>query len=116
MEVRALEVIRAALLTDGCLDALGSDGLAVLDGALARDPLYSGLVSSLRRSRHPGGQTLLNAEARGAATGAALLADHVRRAAPVPVSLEKPPALHLPGLRAYRSRWLDHRNTADQLR
>ncbi|UEM25019.1 hypothetical protein JL100_033570 (plasmid) [Skermanella mucosa] len=115
-ERRALEVIRAALLTDGCLDALRSDGLAVLDGALASDPLYSGLVSSLRRSRHPGGQTLLNSEARGAAAGAALLADHVRRTAPVQVCFEKPPSLDLPGLRAYRSRWLDLRDTADQLR
>ncbi|UEM06971.1 hypothetical protein JL101_031320 (plasmid) [Skermanella rosea] len=113
-EKRALEVIRAALLTDGCLDALGSDGLAVLDGTLAHDPLYSGLVSCLRRSRHPDGQTLLNTDARGSAAGAALLADHVRRAAPVPISLEKPPSLHVPGLRAYRSRWLDHRSTADQ--
>ena len=110
----ALEVIRAALLTDGCLDALGSDGLAVLDGALAHDPLYSGLVSCLRRSRHPHGQTLLNTDARGTAAGAALLADHVSRTAPVPVSLEKPPALEVPGLHAYRSRWLDHRSTADQ--
>jgi hypothetical protein len=73
----------------------------VLDGSFARDPLYAGLVQALR----PGTRVLFNTDAYGAASGAALLADHERRTAPAPVALDPAAAVHIPGLAAYRERW-----------
>lgn len=98
---RALALLYVALLTDVCLDRLGAEGTIVLDGSFTRDPLYAGLVQALR----PGTRVLFNTDAYGAASGAALLADHERRTAPAPVALDPPATVDLPGLAAYRDRW-----------
>ena len=74
----------------------------ILDGSFVRDPLYAALVAAFRPN-HP---TLFNLNSQGTAAGSALLATHETRTAPVPIPLEKPPALNLPHLTAYRARWL----------
>jgi sugar (pentulose or hexulose) kinase len=102
-ERRALAVLYTALLTSVCLDALRSEKLVILDGSFVRDPLYAALVASFR----PDSPTLFNLNSQGTAAGSALLATHETRTAPVPIALEKPPALNLPNLSAYRARWLD---------
>jgi sugar (pentulose or hexulose) kinase len=102
-ERRALAVLYTALLTSVCLDALRSEKLVILDGSFVRDPLYAALVAACRPDR----PTLFNLNSQGTAAGSALLANHETRTAPVPIPLEKPPPLNLPGLTAYRTRWLD---------
>jgi sugar (pentulose or hexulose) kinase len=100
---RPLAVLYTALLTSVCLDALRSEKLVILDGSFVRDPLYAALVAACRQDR----PTLFNLNSQGTAAGSALLANHETRTEPVPIPLEKPPALNLPGLITYRARWLD---------
>jgi sugar (pentulose or hexulose) kinase len=92
-----------ALLTDHCLDLMGSAGTTVLDGSFVRDPLYPALVAALR----PGARTLLSTDASGTAAGAALLAGHETRTGPAAVRLETPATLQIAGLDLYRKRWRD---------
>lgn len=99
----ALGVLYTALLTVACLDALGHDGPVVLDGSYVEDPLYPALVAALR----PGRPTHCNAQTRGAAAGAALLAGHATRAAPAPLALRPAEPLDCPGLPGYAARWRD---------
>lgn len=73
----------------------------MLDGPFVRDPLFGAVVVAL----HPGRRVLVNLDAHGVATGAALLASHETRTGPAPIALASPPALHLDGLSAYRDRW-----------
>jgi sugar (pentulose or hexulose) kinase len=98
---RALALLYVALLTDACLERLGARGTVVLDGSFTRDPLYAGLVQALR----PGVRVLVNTDAYGAASGAALLADHERRTGPAPVALTPASRADVPGLATYRDRW-----------
>ena len=98
---RALALLYVALLTDVCLDRLGADGTTVLDGSFARDPLYPALVGALR----PGRAILFNTDAYGAASGAALLADHERRRGVAPIAVATPRTADIPGLAAYRDTW-----------
>lgn len=98
---RALALLYVALLTDVCLDRLGAKGACVLDGSFVKDPLYQSLVQALR----PGSRVLFNSDAYGAASGAALLADHERRNAPAPVTVTPPQPVVIPGLAAYRDLW-----------
>ncbi|MGI3900282.1 MAG: FGGY-family carbohydrate kinase [Janthinobacterium lividum] len=95
-----LAVLMAALQTDRCLDGLPAETI-VLDGPFVREPLFGALIGAL----HPGRQILVNFESYGVAAGAALLASHETRTAPVPLALTPPPALHLDTLPAYRDRW-----------
>ena len=100
-ERRALALLYVALLTDTCLDLMGAEGTAVLDGSFLRDPSYAALVAALR----PGRRTLVSADAYGTAVGAALLADHAGRSRPAEISLASPAALSIPALDDYRRRW-----------
>jgi sugar (pentulose or hexulose) kinase len=94
-------VLYTALLTDACLDALGDTATVVLDGSFVADPLYAALVSALR----PGQDVRVSSEAAGTAAGAALLAGHLFRPAPIDPALDAPPPLDIPGLAAYRACW-----------
>ena len=47
-ERRALALLYVALLTDTCLDLMGSAATTVLDGSFVKDPLYASLVAALR--------------------------------------------------------------------
>ena len=98
---RALALLYVALLTGVCLERLGAKGTIVLDGSFTKDPLYAGLV----RAVHPEGAILYNTDAYGAASGAALLADHEQRSAPAPVKVTPAPPVAIPGLAAYRDLW-----------
>jgi sugar (pentulose or hexulose) kinase len=98
---RALALLYVALLTDVCLDRLGAKGTNVLDGSFVKDPLYQSLVQALR----PGSRVLFNTDAYGAASGAALLADHEQRTGPAPVTVTLPAPVVIPGLAAYRDLW-----------
>ncbi len=98
---RALALLYVALLTDVCLERLGARGTIVLDGTFTRDPLYAGLVQALR----PEARVLVNTDAYGAASGAALLADHEHRTAPAPVTATDAARVDIAGLAAYRARW-----------
>ncbi len=100
-ERRALAVLYTALLTDACLEALGGSGDIVLDGSFTTDPLYGALVAAVR----PGARVRVSRESAGPAAGAALLATHETRTAPVDAVLAVPPPLDIPGLAAYRGRW-----------
>ncbi|MBH0238097.1 FGGY family carbohydrate kinase [Methylobrevis albus] len=101
-ERRALATLYTALLADVCLSALQAEGQVVLDGSFVRDPLFASLVAALR----PGKPMLYSLDADGVAAGAALLATHTARTAPVEIPLETPAPLDLPALAAYRARWL----------
>ncbi|MDI6029059.1 FGGY family carbohydrate kinase [Corticibacterium sp. UT-5YL-CI-8] len=100
-ETYCLAVLYIALLTDSCLTALRSEGLVVLDGPFVNNRLYTGLVAALR----PGDDIVFNLDSYGTASGAALLADHETRTAPVPLSLEPVPVIDVPGLSDYRDAW-----------
>ena len=100
---RTLAVLQMALLTDECLAIVESDAAVVLDGSFVADPLYAALVAALR----PGQDVRVNASTTGVASGAALLAGHASRTAPVALSLDTPQVLDLPALPAYRRRWAD---------
>lgn len=102
-ERRALALIYIAQLSVECLHALKVDGTAVLDGTYLRDPLFAGLVAAFRG----GGETLLNLDAYGVATGAALLASHGTTRAMDSLHLRTVEAVGAPGnlMTSYHQRW-----------
>jgi sugar (pentulose or hexulose) kinase len=102
-ERRALALLYVALLTDACLDLMGSGQNIVLDGSFVTDPLYASLVAALR----PGSAIFVSNDAYGTAVGAALLANHEKRDGPVQARLDSPEPLHLPRIDLYRQRWRD---------
>ena len=97
----SLAVLYAALLTAEILDALPPARTVVLDGNYVRDPLYGALVQHL----HPETEVRINTDSFGISAGAALLAGHQSRTAPVALSLARPDTAGLPDLTAYRARW-----------
>ncbi len=103
MERKALALLYCALLTVGCLEALGDDRLVVLDGSFSRDPLYAQLVAALLPDR----QVRFNLDAYGVAAGAALLAGHETRRHPAPLTLGEPADLTglKPDLCRYAADW-----------
>ncbi|MDX7952896.1 FGGY family carbohydrate kinase [Lichenihabitans sp. Uapishka_5] len=97
-----LAVLYTALLTDCCLDTVGTTTV-VLDGSFVRDPLYGALIAALRPDR----RVLVNHDQFGTVAGAALLATHEQRGGPVPLALETPTRFDHPGLMAYAKTWRD---------
>jgi sugar (pentulose or hexulose) kinase len=96
-----LAVLYSALLTAECVDDLPRAGTVVLDGTFVRDPLYGAAVAALL----PGRRVLVNRNAYGTASGAALLASHESRAASAPLATETPDASALPDMSGYRAHW-----------
>jgi hypothetical protein len=96
-----LAVLYAALLTAECVDGLPRATTVMLDGNFVKDPVYGAAVAALL----PGRRTLVNRNAYGTASGAALLASHATRAAPAPLATETPDVTLLPDLTAYRASW-----------
>ncbi len=97
----ALAVLSSALLTSACIDRLDPSRGVVLDGSSLRDPLYAPLVAALR----PAIATLSNREIDGVAAGAALLAGHAGRTAPVPLAIDAVTPFAHPGLADYAAAW-----------
>ena len=102
-EVRtALATLYAALMAAACLELLQARGTVILDGGLTHAPLLPCLLAGLR----PDLRILVEPQGGGTALGAALLADHAASTEPVPLALVQARPLTLPGLAAYRQRWL----------
>ncbi len=97
----ALASLYLALMTGVCLDLLRSRGQVIIDGALAGDRLFAGVLAALL----PGQRVAVSSEPRGVATGAALLWGWSARSAPAPLDLFPVPAPKLAGLAGYERRW-----------
>jgi hypothetical protein len=97
----SLAVLYTATLTAEILDTLPKTRTVILDGTFVKDPLYGALVQFL----HPSAEVRVNADSFGISAGAALLAGHEGRTAPVRLSLARPETAGLPDLTAYRARW-----------
>ena len=97
----ALASLYLALTTSACLDLLRSRTEVVIDGALAEDRLFTGVLAALR----PGQPVAVSNERHGAGLGAALLWGWSERTAPVPLDLSPVAAARIAGLSAYERRW-----------
>lgn len=98
VERAALATLYVALVADVTLDALGSTGTIVVDGPLAANTLFPGLLQAIR----PGCEILLAGGRAGAAFAARWLASDGGIAQP-PI-LRAAPVTH-PKLAAYRANW-----------
>ncbi|RIX98483.1 carbohydrate kinase [Aureimonas flava] len=98
-----LGLLYAAMLANRCLRALPPSRTVVLDGGLVRDPLFGAILAAL----NPTARVLVNRDAHGTATGAALIAGHEARRGPAPLAVEAPDVSGLPDLPSYWSRWCD---------
>jgi L-fuculokinase len=97
----ALARLYLALITSACLDLLRSRGEVIIDGPLADDRLFTGLLAALC----PGQPIAASNERHGAALGAALLWGWSERTAPAPLDLRPVAAPRIAGLAAYERRW-----------
>jgi sugar (pentulose or hexulose) kinase len=97
----ALASLYVALMTALDLDLLAADGLVIVDGGLAPDPLFAGLLAALR----PGLRVATSAAPEGTALGAAALWGWAERSRPLPLALTAVQPLALPGLAAYAEAW-----------
>ena len=95
----ALASLYVALLSDVALDLLGAAGDIVIDGPLAENALYPGLLAALR----PNSQVRRGEAGAGTAGGALCLA--LGKAAPAPLLRDVENSLKAPGLAEYARRW-----------
>ncbi|MBV9076323.1 MAG: carbohydrate kinase, partial [Methylobacteriaceae bacterium] len=101
-EAGALAALYAALTADACLDALGSRGPIVIDGGLAANGSFAGLLAALR----PGEPVAASRSGDGTAIGAGLLWRRFERTQPVPIpDLVAAEPLALPSLPDAATRW-----------
>jgi sugar (pentulose or hexulose) kinase len=97
----ALVRLYLALMISACLDLLRSRGQVIIDGPLADDRLFTGLLAALRA----GQPVAASNERHGAALGAALLWRWSERMTPAPLDLRPVVGLRIAGLAAYERRW-----------
>jgi sugar (pentulose or hexulose) kinase len=97
----ALASLYTALMANAGLDLLRSHGRVIIDGALAENRLFAGLLAALRR----GQPVALATERHGPALGAALLCGWAERSEPVPLELTPVVAPRVAGLVPYERRW-----------
>lgn len=97
----ALATLYLALMTSACLDLMRSRELVIIDGQLAGNRLFAGLVAALR----PGQPVAVSTEPHGAAHGAALLWGWSERSVAAPLHLTPVAALKIAGLMDYERRW-----------
>jgi sugar (pentulose or hexulose) kinase len=97
----ALARLYLALMTSACMDLLRSRGQVIIDGPLADDPLFTGLLAALC----PGQPVAVSGERHGAALGAALLWGWSERTAAAPLDLRPVAPPRIDGLAAYARRW-----------
>ena len=98
---RALGSLYAALVTDLCLDRLGSDGPVVVEGRFAGDPAYVGTLAALRAE-----PVVASRDATGSLVGAACLAAWPEAGVPVTCgAVERPDAAAVRALEAHRDTW-----------
>ncbi|MGA0543083.1 FGGY family carbohydrate kinase [Neotabrizicola sp. VNH66] len=111
-ELRAsLALLYYALMVDRMLEALRSTATVIIDGPAAQSPLVPGLIAALR----PGQPVMTSAQSEGTVLGAGVLArmKGTGQLPQFPSALIPQAALNLPGLHAYRDRWL-HLTQQDQ--
>jgi sugar (pentulose or hexulose) kinase len=97
----ALARLYLALMASACMDVLRSRGQVIIDGPLADDRLFTGLLAALC----PGQPVAVSSERHGAALGAALLWGWSERTAAAPLDLRPVVAARIAGLAAYERRW-----------
>jgi sugar (pentulose or hexulose) kinase len=73
----------------------------IIDGPLAEDPMFTGLLAALC----PGQPVAVSGERHGAALGAALLWGWSERTAAAPLDLRPVAPPRIDGLAAYARRW-----------
>ncbi len=95
----ALATLYVALLTDVALEMLRADGDIVVDGPLAQNPLFPGLLSALR----PASTVFLSDAVAGSVGGARCLLLGARAAGPALRQVDEPEPTD--GLQAARARW-----------
>ncbi|SIR21456.1 Sugar (pentulose or hexulose) kinase [Rhizobium sp. RU35A] len=96
----AAATLYLALMTEACLDLIGADGPALVEGPFAANPAYLATLSALLAARGDRPVLALSGST-GTAHGAALLAG--TRPAQEPADPVRPLAVE--GLEAYRSTW-----------
>jgi L-fuculokinase len=96
VERGALATLYCALQTDLLLDWLGMSGTVIVDGPLAANPLYGGLLATLR----PGSSVLLGDSRSGPVQCARILCSHVPT-----LQLREARAFQCTELEAYRTQW-----------
>lgn len=97
----ALAALYAALLTAKCIEDMPRTSTILIDGGFVRDALYSEILAAL----FPDRRVLVNRDAAGTTTGAALLASHETRKQPAPLSVEVANVTGIPSLSEYRADW-----------
>jgi sugar (pentulose or hexulose) kinase len=97
----ALANLYVALMADVGLDLLESRDLVIIDGALADDRLFAGLLAALR----PDQEVAVSPERIGPAIGAALLWRWAERRLTAPLELIRVRTPRITGLAGYVRRW-----------
>ncbi|HTW28688.1 MAG TPA: hypothetical protein VME92_16295 [Acetobacteraceae bacterium] len=97
-ERAALATVYSALVVDVMLDLLGVSGAVILDGPLAMNPLFPGLLAAFR----PESQVLIGENRAGSVVAARLLACGLDIPVPAPRAVV---GFELPDLSAYRVAW-----------
>lgn len=100
-ERAALALLYVVLMTDYCLDLIGSANTIIVDGGLVRTGFYAEALARLR----PGQRVLSSDQPEGSATGAAALAYEAKGVAVRPVACAEVAPLVLPDLTEYRTAW-----------
>lgn len=101
LERAAIGTLYLACMSDTSLQLIRSDNELIVDGGLAYNPAYLGLLAALRQ-----GQTVLsNRNAEGSASGAAALAYEALGHRPPLQPCAPVSAWQVPGLADYLARW-----------
>lgn len=99
-ERAGLATLYVALVVDFMLDLLGGSAACIVDGPLAHNAAFAGVLAELR----PGFDVLVSNAAEGPVDGARVLAAGMRPIANRDAIVRAAP-IHLPGLGAYRDLW-----------
>jgi sugar (pentulose or hexulose) kinase len=103
LERAAIGTLYLACMSDVSLRLIRSDNELIVDGGLAYNPAYLGLLAALRGSQ----PVLRNTNAEGSASGAAALAYEALGHRPPLQPCAPVTAWQVPGLAAYHARWLE---------
>jgi sugar (pentulose or hexulose) kinase len=100
-ERAAVALLYVVLMTDLCLDLIGSENTIIVDGGLVKSGFYVEALAQLRP-----GQTVLSSDnPEGSAMGAAILAFEAKGQTLNPVRCANAVPTALAGLEIYRARW-----------
>lgn len=100
-ERAALALLYVALMTDYCLDLIGSKNTLIVDGGLVKTGAYAEMLAELRPSQ----RVLSSDNPEGSAVGAATLAFEALSVKPKPVECNEVFPAKLHGLAEYRDEW-----------